>query len=209
MPASGKFTENGASRPSIFVLGCGGHGTVVAEALILSGENVVGFIDEHKPIGQEPISGLPIVGGDDYLDQLNPKDVKLAMGIGFLPKDTLRRSVYRRAKDKGFSFTKVVHPSTTISPSVILEEGAQVLAGAIIQAASAIGENVIVNTGAQVDHHGDIGSHSHVAPGAILCGNVRLGEGSFVGAGAIVVQGSKIGDGEIVKAGQIFHRGSS
>lgn len=205
----GNVSAGEASIPRIYVLGCGGHGIVIAEALILSGKNVVGFIDEHKPRGQEPVNGVPIVGRDDYMDQLDPKDVKLAMGIGFLPGSTLRETIFKKAKANRFSFETVVHPNAVVSPSAVLHEGAQVMAGAIIQAASTIGENVIVNTGAQVDHHGHIKSHSHIAPGAVLCGGVQVGEGSFVGAGAIVIQGSQIEDGQVIKAGEVFSRSST
>lgn len=165
----------------------------------------MGFFDSRHVIGDEPLEGVPVLGDDTCLDELDPLAVLLAMGIGFLPGSELRQLLFLGLKERGFSFTTVVHPTAFVSPSATLEEGTQVMAGAIVQSACNIGPNVIVNTGAQVDHHTTIGAHSHIAPGAVLCGNVTVNMSSFVGAGAIVTQGSEIEGGQFIKAGNIFH----
>ncbi len=91
------------------------------------------------------------------------------------------------------SFETVIHPSAVIAPEVHIDDGVQVMAGAIVQPGSWLGENVIINTGARVDHDCTIDAHAHVAPGVTLSGNVHVGNGAHIGAGATVIQGIKVG----------------
>lgn len=83
-------------------------------------------------------------------------------------------------------------------------QGAQIMAGVVIQPYVLLGHNVLINTGAQIDHDCIIGDHCHIAPGAILCGGVTVGEGAFIGAGAVIPEGRKIPDNAFVPAGTVF-----
>ena len=82
--------------------------------------------------------------------------------------DDVRDAVYRRGKAAGFAFAQVVHPSARVSGSAHLGEGAQVMAGCVIQTGANIGANSIVNTRASIDHDCTIGETVHIAPGVTL-----------------------------------------
>lgn len=96
----------------------------------------------------------------------------------------------------------LIHPKASVARSSI-GCGTVVMAGAIVQPDSLIGEHVIINTNSSVDHDCVIGNFCHVAPGATLCGNVTLGCGAFIGAGAIVAPGVRVGRWQFVKAGTV------
>jgi UDP-perosamine 4-acetyltransferase len=97
------------------------------------------------------------------------------------------------------------NPTIEIGP-VDLEEGAQILAGAVVQASARIGQDAIVNSGALVDHDCQIGTGAHLAPGSTLSGGVIVGKFTHVGCGATIIQGIRVGEGCLVAAGAVVVR---
>jgi UDP-perosamine 4-acetyltransferase len=124
-------------------------------------------------------------------------------GLGSVESTAKRAALFQRFKGKGYRFATVVHPSAVVAGDVVLEEGVQVMAGAVIQPGTRVGENTIVNTGAIVDHDCALASHVHVAPGAVLSGGVSIGEGTHVGTGAKIIQGVRVGSHSLVAAGAV------
>ncbi len=79
-----------------------------------------------------------------------------------------RRELFGRFAALGYRFPVISHVSAAIAFDATLGDGAQVMAGAVIQPAARIGRNVLVNTRAVVEHDCVVGDHAHVAPGASL-----------------------------------------
>jgi len=181
------------------IVGFGGHGRVLAEALSAAGRNIRGVLDPSPSVVEG--TGLAWLGPDDSAAELDPEEVELVHGIGHAGDATLRRDVVRRLETVGLRFATVVHPSATVSPGATLYQGAQVMAGAVVQTGVRIGAFAIVNSGAVVDHDCRVGAYAHVAPGATLCGDVAVGEGALIGAGASVIPGISVGVGATVGAG--------
>lgn len=182
------------------MLGGGGHAKVVMEVLRLCGKTVLGFTD---PATRDPISGIPWLGKDDVVNQYSPGDIFLVNGIGSVGDNSRRKKLFLSWKEEGYSFPAIIHPSVILSPDTVLEEGVQVMAGAVIQAGGHIGPNTIINTRATIDHDATIGGHVHIAPGCILSGNVTVGNDAHLGPGAILIQGLTIGKNSIVAAGAV------
>jgi UDP-perosamine 4-acetyltransferase len=190
----------------VIVLGAGGHAKVVIEALLRAGVTILGIADRDPARRGERILGIPVVG-DDAAVLLHPADsVLLVNGLGSTAVSKARRELFLGMKGKGYSFFSAVHPSAVVATDALLMEGAQVMAGAIIQPGTRVGRNAIVNTGASVDHDCLIGDHVHVAPGATLSGGVTVGEGAHIGTGATVIQGISIGRDSLVAAGAVVVR---
>jgi UDP-perosamine 4-acetyltransferase len=185
----------GAART--IILGCGGHASVVAEAARTARMTVDGYVSAPDSVSR--LSDLPHLGADGWLQTQQAEDIILLNGIGGTP----RRDVWSTYKAAGFRFATLQHANTTIAPNVVIGEGAQIMAGAIVQPGGKIGRNAIINTSASVDHDATIDDHVHVAPGAILAGGVRVGTGSFIGAGAVVIDGIRIGANVFVAAGSV------
>lgn len=188
---------------AIIVIGAGGHGRVVADALLRAGEPVAGFVDSDAAKHGRSIAGLPVLGGDDYLDTVAARGCLLANGIGSVSSTAQRRDVYQRMQVRGFRFTAVFHPAAVVARHVELDEGVQIMAGAIVQPGARIGANTIVNTGAIVDHDCRIGAHCHLAPGCVLSGAVELGDQCHVGTGACIRQGIVLGPKTLLAAGAV------
>ncbi len=190
-----------ATRPLV-LLGAGGHARVLAALARAAGHPILGVCD--PALAENAVSSweeLDVLGNDYALDQLAPHCVTLMLGVGQLAAGTLRQRLYAAWRARGYDFPTLVHPTAWVAPGVVLGDGVQVMAGAIIQPGCEIGENSIVNTRAGIDHDCRIGRNVHVAPGVTLCGSVTVEDGAFIGAGATVIQGVRIGACAVVGAG--------
>ncbi len=185
----------------VIVIGSGGHAKVVIDALLCAGRQVIGRTDRDLARGGMDIQGVPFLGDDAALAAYDPATVELANGIGSTGDPTRRIAVFDTFRARGFRFARVIHPSAIVAADVEIGEGAQIMAGVIVQPGCCIGANIIFNTGARIDHDCDIGEHVHVAPGAVLCGEVTVGARSHIGAGAVVIQTVRVGEDCLIAAG--------
>lgn len=189
-----------AERPLI-VIGGGGHARVLISALLRLGLRVLGFADKGQ--SQSHILGIPYLGQDEAVLELNPAEVLLINGVGSAAAVANRVRVYDWFRRRGYAFGSVLDPRAIVVSETRLSEGVQVMAGAVVQTGVVAHENCIINTGALVDHDCVLEAHAHIAPGAVLCGDVHVGTKAHIGAGATVIQGVRIGSGSIVGAGAV------
>lgn len=186
-----------ANLPFI-VLGAQGHAAVVIELIQALGGKVAGCVAPP----QETAFGLPLLGGDDWLEG-RAREYHLANGVGSVRDGRVRASIYEKFSAMGFVFPPLVHPAASVAPSADIANGAQIMRGALVQTRARVGANAIVNTGAIVDHDCVMGAHTHIAPGAVLSGSVTIGEGAHVGTGARVIQNVAIGARATIGAGAV------
>jgi sugar O-acyltransferase (sialic acid O-acetyltransferase NeuD family) len=188
----------------LIIIGGGGHAKVLVSALLLRERRVLGFVDLNLTL--PPLLGARHLGNDSAVLGHPPDGVQLVNGVGSISCTRKRQNVYDWFVQKQYCFATVIHPSAVVAPEVQIEDGVQVLAGAVVQAGCRLGANVIVNSGARVDHDCIIDSHAHIAPGVTICGEVHVGTGAHIGAGATVIQGIRIGAGSVVGAGALVIR---
>ncbi|MQA30970.1 MAG: transferase [Luteitalea sp.] len=187
---------------NVLLLGAGGHGQVVADAIraqTAAGEDIrfLGYCDDRAET-------LRAVLGEEMLGTLADREQiphdALIVAIG---ANSLRRRIFEQATGRGARTAVAKHPSAVVSTAARVHDGSMICAGVVINTQAVIGANAIINTAATVEHHCRIGSHAHVAPGARLGGNVEVGEGALIGIGAVVLPGKKIGAWAIVGAGAV------
>ncbi len=189
----------------VIIIGAGGHARVLADCLRLQRIPVLGALDKSVSSGSED-ADLPILGDDSAIDAYPCVSVELVNGVGSVGDTSLRKKIFDRFKLQGYTFRPVIHPSAIIARDCVLEEGVQVMAGAVINTGAKIAVDSIINTGAIIDHECDIGRHVHIAPGATLSGGVCVADGVHIGTGATVIQGIHIGAGVLVGAGAVVIR---
>lgn len=193
-------------RPSIIILGAGGHAKVLVDALLKSGSTITGIVDPNPGLCGSEILGIPVLGGDNIVTNFPTSNILLANGLGSTGFTLKRQQLYEKFKDAGYLFATVVHPSAVIASDVTLGEGVQIMAGAVVQTGSRIGINSIINTRSSVDHDCIVGDHVHIAPGVTISGGVNIGSYSHVGTGATVIQGITIGEQSLLAAGTVVIR---
>jgi UDP-perosamine 4-acetyltransferase len=175
-------------------------------ALRRLGVEMLGVIDPDREVAARLPSGIPWLGDDGVLAAYPPGRCDLVNGVGSVGDPRRRRLVFEALSKAGYAFLPVRHPDASIAADAVVGEGAQVMAGAVLQAGVHVGANAIINTRAAVDHDCRVGAHVHVAPGALLCGGVEVGDETHLGAGAVVVQGIRIGKGCLIGAGALIRR---
>ncbi|MEQ8228934.1 MAG: acetyltransferase [Rhodospirillales bacterium] len=199
-----------AFNSPFIIIGAGGHAGVVLDLLLEQGADVLFLTDTDAGRHNNVVLGVPIAGDDARIDDYTPDMVSLAMGLGIsgrgheLMANTHRRlCIARDFAKRGHRFPPLIHSAASIGRNVTLGDGAQVMAGAVVQPNCRIGAHAIINTGATIDHDSSVGDGTHVAPGATLCGRIAIGDASYIGAGATVVNNRTLGNRVFVTAGTV------
>ena len=190
------------TRP-VIIIGAGGHARVLIAALNVLQREIIGILSPDTSLLGQSVAGIRILGDDDKVRDYAPDAIELVNGLGSVSSPEKRKDIYLKFKKDGYLFASVVHPSAMITEDLHLGEGAQIMAGAIIQTGCVIGDNALINTGAILDHDCIIGNHTHIVPGAVLSGDVQVGDMAHIGTAATIIQGIKIGDGAIIGAGAV------
>ncbi len=188
----------------MIVIGGGGHAKVLVSTLLLCRRSILGFVDLNPTA--PPLLGIRCLGSDAAVLHQAPGDVRLVNGVGSAGSTASHQDIYDRFTHEGYCFATVIHPSAIVAAEVQIEDGVQIMAGAILQPGSSVASNAIVNTGAIIDHDCVVGAHAHIAPGAVLSGGVRVDSGAHIGTGACIIQGVSIGAGSVVGAGAVVIR---
>lgn len=184
----------------IILIGYAGHAFVAADIFLENGVELLGYCD-HEEKELNPYN-LPYLGSEDSEAARALLDEHYwFVSIG---DNRIRSRVYEKMEThtRGFG-TNAIHPTAVIAPSVEMEEGVLVAAGAVLNPLARIGFGVICNTSCIIEHECVIGDFAHIAPGAVLAGNVTVGKGAFVGANAVVKQGVQIGTKSTIGAGTV------
>ena len=188
------------SKP-ILLIGGGGHSKVLLDILRKQNAIIIGLV-APETVGNSPVySGLKQYFNDDDVLNFNAVDILLVNGIGSLPGNSLRQTIYDKFTEAGYKFASIISSDALVSEHCTLSAGVQVMSGVIINVDVEVGENTIVNSGAIVEHECKIGKHNHIAPGAVLSGNVHTGYNVHIGTGARVIQGLSIGENCLIAAG--------
>ncbi len=179
----------------LVILGAGGQGRVVAEiARLSSSYKEIVFLDDKAPEGYFPYLYVGECGS--FTQYLENSDFIVAIGSA-----KIRQRLQKEVEGAGGNIATLIHPSAIISNDVEFGKGTVVMAGAIVNTGSKIGNGVILNTASSVDHDCIVEDFCHVSVGAHLCGTVHLGAGTWIAAGATVINNISIHDNCLIGAG--------
>lgn len=172
----------------MYLYGASGHAKVIIDMMNASGIKIDAMFDDDKDINE--LMSIPVHHHWNG-------EVPVVVSIG---NNETRKQI---AEKLNCEFATIIHPSSIISPNVLIDHGTVVMQGSIIQSGARIGKHCIINTGASIDHECIIEDYAHISPQATLCGNVHIGEGAWIGAGAVVIPGVKIGKWSTIGAGSV------
>ena len=183
----------------VIVIGAGGHGRSVAEAILLLGrDELVGFVDDGAD-ANATVWSYPILGGTDSLHTLRTHADAVVVAIG---NNAVREKLHARVADAGFELLSVIHPMAFVSPTANLGIGCAVMAGAVVGTEALLGEGAIVNCGATVDHHCRVGAFGHLGVHACMAGGSVLGHRAWLQAGSALGYGVQVEDGAVLAPGE-------
>ena len=172
------------------ILGAGGHGRSVADAIAAQGDRVVGFLDDGQPIGTL-VNGIPVLGALSLAWELNqlfaasdqalPGHVVVAIG-----NPALRQTWQQVLKQVDAPLGVVLHPRACVSATAQIGPGSVVLAGAVVNANASLHAGVLVNSGAVVDHDATCAAYSQLGVNAAMAGGSSLGPLACLGPGEVL-----------------------
>ena len=180
-------------KQTLFLIGAGGHGKVIAEIAESLGFVVAGFVD-HASVRKTHL-GYPVF--PEPADTGMPKEAGWVISIG---NNFTRKKL---AQQYALSYRALLHPSVLLSPRSTIGAGTVAMAGVVVNSSTTIGKHCILNTSCTVDHDCRLGDFVHVAPQTAIAGGVTIGEGSLIGIGARVIPGVTIGKWCTIGAGAV------
>ena len=188
------------------ILGAGGHAQVIADILLQvsdAGKQFVpiGYLDDNPDLTGQHFLGLPVLGLLNDLPHVEHE--RVIIGIG---DNAIRSRIYDTLVRRQERFVTACHPKAIIASNIEIGAGAVICAGVVVNPASRIGANVILNTGCTVDHHNLICDHVHIGPGSHLGGDVKVATGTLVGIGSTILPQRTLGEWSIVAAGSVVSR---
>lgn len=187
---------------NVIIIGAGGHSKVIADIIVKSQDNVLGFLDDNIPIDTVIIKekNLKVLGKIEDSLKIKEKntDIEFVIGIG---NSKTRKAIAE--KYPNLTYYTAIHPSSQIALDVKIEDGTVVMANTCINTSTKIGKHCIINTGAIIEHDNEINDYVHISPNATLCGTVKIGEITHIGAGATIKNNIKICNDCVIGAGAV------
>lgn len=186
------------------LVGASGHGKVVADMALLSGEwQEIAFLDDNPQIEAE--FGLQVVGKTTDAPQY-ANDYIMVVTIG---NNVVRARIMEDFLEKGIRFATIIHPSAIIGNDVDIGAGSVVMGNAVINCCTKIGKGSIINTSATVDHDCVINDYVHCSPGVHVAGKVQVGDRTWLGIGSIVINNVSISSDCVIGAGAVVTKSIS
>lgn len=182
---------------SVIIIGASGHGKVVADIVRKSGDRVYGFLDDNTEL-KDTFLGFPVLGTiDNYEKYKDIAEFIIAIGDAKI-RDAISKKI------QNVNIYTAIHPTAVISDlDVTIGKGTVIMANAVVNSGSRVGEFCIINTGAIVEHDNIIEDYVHVSVGAKLAGTVYVGKYTWIGIGAVVSNNLKICENCVVRAGAV------
>lgn len=184
---------------TIGIIGSSGHAKVAIDALKKMGHNVIYLIDDYRKSGEMTL-GFQVVGGINDLPHII-SEYGIDSWFIAIGDNWNRYLIYKRLESLGLNYISIIHPSAVIALDVSVQKGTIVMANAVINSGSYIGEQVILNTGVIVEHDNVINDFASLSPSSVTGGNVIIGKGAFIGINASIKNNITVGEYSVIGAG--------
>lgn len=188
---------------TLIILGCGGHGRVVAAIAHETRRfDTIAFSDPAHPIGTR-VDQWAVEYRDEDLSSAVLPDSRLIIGVGQLGVARLRTNLFATLAAVGHELATVVSPAAVVSCSASVGTGSFVGHHALVHVGATVGENCIINSGAIVEHDARVGDHVHLSTRSTVNGGAAVGDRSMIGSGAVLLHGVTVGSDVVVGAGAV------
>ncbi len=170
----------------VAILGAGGLGKVIAEAIRSRGEHeAAGFLDDRA---RSRFCEVPILGKLAALRGLKRRGISgvtLALGDGFL---SLRLKLIAAIRAAGLEPVTAIHATAWVSPTARVGSGSYVGPLSVIHTDTHVGAFCVIWSGCVIEHDNRIGENAFLAPGVTTAGYTEIGRNAFLGAGATILR---------------------
>lgn len=182
----------------VIIIGCGGHGRVVADIVKRSGDTVIGFLDDFN--NSDYINGYKVLGIVNDCEKYK-NEACFIIGIG---DNLIRKKIYENHPN--IKYYTAIDRSAIISESAVIGDGSCIMPNAVVNTSSHIGIQCIVNTAACIEHDNILGNFVHISPNCSLGGTVSIGDSTHIGLAGVVKNNIKICENCVIGAGAVVIR---
>jgi sugar O-acyltransferase (sialic acid O-acetyltransferase NeuD family) len=190
-------------KQRIFLIGGGRGAEMIIEIIKKDPKKVVaGIVDDNPSLTDKEINGVKIWGPVKMLDGMKDKFDYLVVAVAGKVED--RKRLFLEAKEKGYKFINVIHPSALIEDNVEIGQGNIIYALSRIGPFSVVGDNNLISAFTDIEHHNYLGSHNTFGPHCSTSGGVTIKDGCKFGAGIFVENDIVIGDDVKVASGSVI-----
>ncbi len=147
--------------------------------------------------------GIPVVSFEDYLNQIIPGEDQFVVGVGYGKSNKLRKEVFSRLVSAGSKPMNLIHQSSYVAPSAILELGTVIFPHTCIENGVRIRQGTIVWSTVLVGNNSSIAEFCFLAGSVTIGGSVTIDDFCVIGIGASIGNNVEIGDTAIIGGGSI------
>lgn len=175
-------------KDKLLLIGAGGFGRVASE--LARQEYDCAFVDDGVEDGTE-LCGVKVVGKTSDLPKLFDEYQKLVVTIG---NNALRERIYSAAKEIGYEFPNLIHPTAYISPYAKLGCGCVILNNAVVQNGAVVGNGVLLNPGVELHHKSVVGNYALIYPNSVVRTYAKVGARVRIGSNVTICNRAKVAD---------------
>lgn len=193
----------------LVLLGAGHHAREIIWLINTINENcspadrweIVGLIDDvTEGVKGKIIDGLPVLGGFDFFERADPRDLYIIAAVG---DPETKKILVEKAGPFELPYATLVHPSAVVAPSATVGPGSVVFPLSILSVNVAVGDHVTINMACSLSHDCQVKEFATLSPKVALAGRVTIGESIFLGTGCTVKDRISIGEKSIIGAGAV------
>lgn len=185
------------------IIGSGDLGKLIAIHAESSGFEVEGFYDDTIEPYTIIQNGKQILGSINSLFNSKPEEgVQYILGIGYKHFD-FRELLFDKLSKQEYKFATIMHPSSYIDPTAIIESGSVIFPRVTIDAGVQIKHNVLINTASTIAHDSIINPHTFIAPSVAIAGFVSIGKKCMLGINCTIIDNINLGDNIIIGANSL------
>lgn len=171
---------------TLAIIGSGDLGQQIAHYAISDKQyDKVVFFDDFT--SQTEVNGYPVLGKTSEIVGAfeNKQFDELLIGIGY------KHLQVRKALFEKFSliipFGKIIHSSSWVDATAVIEVGCIIYPGCIVDAKAVIKANTILNIGCSIAHDTTINSHCFLSPRVAVAGFVSIEECCIIGINSTLI----------------------
>jgi sugar O-acyltransferase (sialic acid O-acetyltransferase NeuD family) len=184
----------------LLIYGASDFGAILKDLIVRCGHEFVGFVDDAPALASTTLGTFR-----EVVTHYDPQYFGMVIAVGYNDL-AVRWRVFRQVRTSGYPLPPLIHPEAYVHDTTAVAEGATIMARAIVDLRSRIGEASVLWPGANVSHDTVVGPNCFLSPNCAICGFVILGHSCFIGAGAVVPDHRSVPDQTWIKAGKVWNQ---
>jgi sugar O-acyltransferase (sialic acid O-acetyltransferase NeuD family) len=186
----------------LVIVGCGGFGRETLDwASHSHGYDQIGMIDDAPDFERFPRLKAHYLGTTTDFSPAPNDELVIAIG-----DPTKRSFIDAQLRTKGATFGSVIHPTSLISPSSTIGEGAVLAPFTVVTTDVHIGRHAHLNIATTIGHDVKLGNFVTLSSHTDITGGCTLGDRVFLGSGARILPACNLAAGTRVGAGCVVMR---